>query len=87
MVRQQLERLEVTVGDVLDRTRLQVIRADELATRAMDRVEEATNVVSHAVTSPVRQVSAVLQGVAAGLGAFFGGRRRERNMQHDEMFI
>ena len=30
-------RVESTVNDMLDRARLQVIRADEMVTRAMDR--------------------------------------------------
>ena len=42
VVRGQLERIDATVSDVLDRTRLQVIRADELLNRTMDRIEETT---------------------------------------------
>ena len=87
LLRQQIERVDVTLNDLLDRTRLQVIRADELASRAIDRVEEATEAVSHGVSVPVRQVAGVFQGIAAGVGAFFGRRHRERSMQHDEMFI
>src|SRR5581483_8018880 len=34
--RSQLVRIDATLNDVLDRTRLQVIRADELATNTMD---------------------------------------------------
>src|SRR4051812_483027 len=40
--RSQLVRIDATLNDVLDRTRLQVIRADELATSTMDKIEETT---------------------------------------------
>src|SRR5438445_466880 len=51
IVRGQLERLDATVNDVLDRARLQVIRADEFLNRTMDRVEEATEAVHKTVVS------------------------------------
>ncbi len=87
-VRSQLERLDVTVNDIVDRTRLHVIRADELVTRTMDRVEETTDLVHHTVVSPVRQIAGVVQGLSAGLGALLGRRNRDRaGVPQDEMFI
>ncbi len=87
VLRKEVERLDVTMSDVLDRARLQVIRADELASQAMDKVEEASGAVAKGVAVPARQVSGVLQGISAGVAAFFGKRQRQRNMQRDEMFI
>lgn len=89
-VREQAERLNVTLNDIVDRTRLQVVRADELVSRTMDRVEETTEAVHHVVLSPVRQVSAMLTGLMAGIGEYVGGtkvRRQERAVPQDEMFI
>jgi len=89
-LKSQVERADLTVADMLDRTRLQIIRADELVSRAMDRVEETTELVQHSVISPVRQISAVIQGVTAGVGAFFGKRgrsEREGAEQDEELFI
>src|ERR1022692_3893707 len=40
LVKNQLARIDATLTDALDRTRLQVIRADELLNRTMDRSEE-----------------------------------------------
>ena len=40
LVKNQLARIDATLTDALDRTRLQVIRADELLNRTMDKVEE-----------------------------------------------
>ena len=86
--RNQMARLDATMSDLLDRARLQVIRADELVGRALDRVEETGDLVNKTVVSPVRQVSGLLQGLTAGLEFFFSGRRRSREgAVQDEMFI
>jgi hypothetical protein len=82
-----IERVETTVNDMLDRARLQVIRADEMVTRAMDQVEDTTEKVAHTVTSPVRHASGLVQGITAGLGAYFGQKRKRDGGPSDEMFI
>jgi hypothetical protein len=91
MARAQMERLDVTVSDIVDRTRLQVIRADELVTRTMDRVEETSDMVHKTVISPIRQLSGLMTGLGAGLEYFLGRRRRQRGdgvgVPQDELFI
>ena len=91
MARAQMERLDVTVSDVVDRTRLQVIRADELVSRTMDRVEETSDMVHKTVISPIRQLSGLVTGLSAGLEYFLGRRRRQRRdgvgVPQDELFI
>jgi len=90
MVKAQMKRLDATVGDVIDRTRLQVIRADELVNRTLDQVEDATEMVHDTVVSPVRQLSGLLKGLTAAV-EFLIGRRRGGgdgvNVPQDEMFI
>lgn len=80
-------RAEATLNDVLDRARLQVIRADEMMTRAMDSVEETTEKVAHSVTSPVKHASGFLQGLSTGVGTYFGQKRSRKTGPSDEMFI
>ncbi len=91
LVRNQLARFDATLNDVLDRTRLQVIRADELLSRTMDRVEETSDVVHKTVISPLRQVNGVMAAISTGVEVFLGRRRRSpRNgmgVPQDEMFI
>src|SRR5580698_10766836 len=90
LVRNQLGRIDATLTDALDRTRLQVIRADELLNRTMDRIEETSDAVHRTVISPVRQLSGVIQGLTAGLEFLLGGERRRRHdvsVPQDEMFI
>jgi hypothetical protein len=91
LIKTQLERLDATLTDVLDRTRLQVIRADELLSRTMDKVEETSEIVHKTVVSPLRQVSGVMNAIYTGIDVFLGSKRRgSKNgmgVPQDEMFI
>jgi hypothetical protein len=90
IVRGQVERLDATLTDIVDRSRLQVIRADELLGRTMDRIEETTEAVHRTVISPVRQLSGLMQGLTAGIEVLLGARRRrghDVSVPQDEMFI
>jgi hypothetical protein len=95
MLLDQVQRVDATVTNVVDRGRLQIIRADELLTRTLDRVEQTTDMVHNTVISPVRRLSGLMQGVTVGLEFLFGGRGRRngnsreerRPVPQDEMFI
>ncbi len=89
LIRAQMQRMDAVLNDILDRTRLQVIRADELVTRTIDRVENTTEIVHKTVVSPVRQISGLVQGVTTGLEFLIGGRRNRdgSRVAQDEMFI
>ncbi len=91
MVRGHVTRLDATVNDALDRTRLQVIRADELISRTLDKVEDTTEAVQNSVMSPVRQFSGIMHGLSTGLSFLLGARQRNGRenvgVPRDEMFI
>jgi hypothetical protein len=95
MLRAEVSRVDATVHDAMDRARLQVIRADELFSRTLDRVEQTSELVQKTVVSPVRQVSGLLQGITAGIEFLLGNRGRRnggsrdvrRPVPQDEMFI
>ena len=91
LVRGHMTRLDATLHDVLDRTRLQVIRTDELVTKTLDRVEDATDAVHGTVMTPVRQLSGIMHGISVGLGFLVGGKARNGRetvgVPRDEMFI
>jgi hypothetical protein len=91
LVRNQLARIDATLTDALDRTRLQVIRADELLNRTMDRVEETSEVVHKTVISPLRQVNGLMAALSTGFEVFLGQKRRQpkngAGVPQDEMFI
>jgi hypothetical protein len=95
VLRDQVQRVDATVKDAVDRGRLQIIRADELLSRTLDRVEQTTDMVHNTVISPVRQLSGLMQGITVALEFLFGGRGRRnggsreerRPVPQDEMFI
>jgi hypothetical protein len=91
LVKNQLARIDATLTDALDRTRLQVIRADELLNRTMDKVEETSEVVHKTVISPLRQVNGLMTAISTGVEVFLGQKRRQgkngMGVPQDEMFI
>jgi hypothetical protein len=91
LVRNQLARIDATLTDALDRTRLQVIRADELLNRTMDRVEETSEAVHKTVISPLRQVNGLMAAISTGFEVFLGQKKRHpkngAGVPQDEMFI
>jgi hypothetical protein len=91
-VRNQLARIDATLTDAMDRTRLQVIRADELLNRTMDKVEETSDAVHKTVLSPLRQVNGLIAALSTGFEFFLGQKRSQPKNgagvpQDDEMFI
>ncbi len=95
ILRSEVQRVDATVNDAVDRARLQIIRADELLSRTLDRVEQTSDMVHKTVVSPVKQFSGLVQGITTGLEFLFSGRRRRnggareerRPVPQDEMFI
>ncbi len=91
LVRNQLERIDATLTDALDQTRLQVIRADELLNRTMDKVEETSEIVHKTVVSPLRQVNGLMAAISTGVEVFLGQKRRHpkngAGVPQDERFI
>src|SRR4051812_8836476 len=93
-IKTQVNRMDATFSDAVDRTRLQVIRVDELVSRTIDKVEETTEMVQHTVLTPMKQLTGVIQGLSVGVGAFLN-RRRKAAMESaqsgrtddEEMFI
>ncbi|HLH09686.1 MAG TPA: hypothetical protein VKW78_20775 [Terriglobales bacterium] len=87
-IREQVQKLDSTVSDIVDRARVQAIRADELVSRTLDRVENTTEVVTHTVISPVRSIAGIVSAVGTGLGVFFRRSHAHGNgTQNEEMFI
>ena len=85
--RAEIERVEATLNDLVDRFRLQVIRVDEMVTHTLDRVEETSEKVQESVKAPVRQVSGIAQAISVGVATYFRSHKRGRNGGPDEMFI
>jgi outer membrane murein-binding lipoprotein Lpp len=70
--------------------RAQAANAGELAERTMQRVDHAAGTVHNAVTAPLRQLSALVEGLMAGITEFAGIRRVRRSTKAvptEDMFI
>ncbi len=90
MVRAQAGKIDAALTEIVDVARTQAANAGELAERTMQRVDHAAGKVHNAVTSPLRQLSALVEGLMAGVTEFAGIRRVRRSTKAvptDEMFI
>ena len=96
-LRSGADRLDSTFSDAMDRTRRQVIRADNMVSRTMDHVEETTEILHEGVLAPVQRVAGLVQGLTVGIDTFFKLTRKSPRRQHapvtspssndEEMFI
>lgn len=88
--RRQMEKLDRLTDEMADRLRLQIIRTDELLSKALESLEEAGTTVKESVVGPVREAAAVVQGVKAAID-FLTARRgrapRRPERVDEELFI
>ena len=89
VARTQAHKVDRVFSEAVDRLRLQIIRADQLLTGALEHIEDAGTQVRKTVLGPVQQAAAIIQGVKAGIEVFRGGKRSpERPREQDEeLFI
>lgn len=64
------------VDELMKKAEVQVDRVNEMVTGTLDTIAYATSTVQRAVSTPMRQVGAVLSGLRAGLDVL---RSKERN--------
>jgi hypothetical protein len=88
LVRSQAGKIDETVTEIAGIARIQADNLDVLATRTLQRADVVAEALQSVLLSPVRHVTALMEGVAAGLGEFMGGRkvRRAKSAPSDEMF-
>ncbi len=89
-VRAQAQRLDMAVSDVVDRTRLQIIRVDEMLSRTLNTIDKTTAVVQHVTVAPITKVTGMLQGLSAAIGFYLNRRGRphsDASRSEEELFI
>jgi hypothetical protein len=67
LARGQAQRVDRVVTDALDRLRVQILRADQILTGALEVIDEAGSAVRKKLWEPVHKATAVLRGLQAGL--------------------
>jgi hypothetical protein len=91
IARGQAQKVDRVVTEALERLRIQVIRADQILTGALEVVDEAGTKFRNTLWGPIRQASAVMKGIKVGLDML---RRQQTNKpesdpvsQDEELFI
>jgi len=89
LVRAQAGKIDEAVTEIVGIALTQAGNVDVLATRTLQRADVVAEAMQHVVMSPMRRVSALMEGVAAGVGKFVGGRKdpSAKPGPTDEMFI
>ncbi|HET7840993.1 MAG TPA: hypothetical protein VFM21_05280 [Terriglobia bacterium] len=90
ILRDRAGHVDTTVAELVDRSRMQIIRVDQMISNLIEKIETTTDEVQINVLKPVWEVAAVVKGVRTGLDFFFA-RGRSRNApeatQDEQMFI
>lgn len=74
-LRTQSQHVNTTLDDLLNKAEGQAERVDEMVTATLNSIAHATSTMQRVVSTPVRQVGAVLSGLRAGLDVL---RQKER---------
>ncbi len=90
LARAQTEKIDRVFTEAVDRLRMQVLRADQILTGALEEIEDAGTELKRNVLRPVRQATAFVRGIKVGLDFLRGQRHspeRAREQQDEELFI
>jgi methyl-accepting chemotaxis protein len=90
VLRDRTHNVDALMDDLVDKTRLQVIRADQVITDVLGKVEKTSSALQESILAPVQEVSAVIKGVRSGLDFLFTKRRTpgaSEVPQDEQMFI
>jgi ABC-type transporter Mla subunit MlaD len=89
-LRDRSTHVDTVVEDLVEKSRLQIIRADQLMSSLAEKVEATTEKVQETVLTPLNEISAVVKGVQSGLEFLFSRRRPAGAgdaTQDEQMFI
>ena len=91
LARGQAQKIDRVFTDTIERLQIQVIRADQILTGAVEVVDEAGSKFRSTLWGPIRQASAVMKGIKVGLDML---RRQQGGVvesdiasQDEELFI
>ena len=90
ILRDRTANADQVAAELLEKSRLQIIRMDRMVTDLVEKVESTAGAVQKGVLGPIQEVSAVVKGVRSGLEFLFT-RRRVTNVseatQDEQLFI
>jgi len=91
VARSQAQNVDRIFTDAVERLRIQIVKADQILTGALEVIEEAGSTFRSKLWQPFNQASAVLKGVKPGID-FIRGQRQPRPesdamARDEELFI
>jgi methyl-accepting chemotaxis protein len=84
-VRDETRHIHDAVDEVVDRSKAQAARVDEMVSGTLDSVTHATRTLQDGIAAPIRQLHGVLNGVRAGLDVLRG--RDHVHPSDPDMFV
>lgn len=91
IARRQAVKVDRVFNDAVERLRIQVLRADQILTGALETIEDTGTMFRRTLLGPVQKASAFVRGLQAGIEVLRSGRRREgdpaRETVDEELFI
>lgn len=90
ILRDRTSHVDTVVADLVDKSRLQIIRLDQMVSAIVAKAESTADVVQRNVMAPIQEVSAVIKGLRSGLEFLFSGRRVSnvsQATQDEQLFI
>jgi hypothetical protein len=92
LARGQAQKMDRIFTETIERLRIQVIRADQILTGALEVVDEAGTKFRNTLWGPIRQASAVMKGIKVGLDILRNQQTRRPESeasaeQDEELFI
>jgi hypothetical protein len=66
-VRDQVQHVDATVGDVVDKSKNQAARVDDMVSAVLDGVTHAGETIKTGVRIPIRQIAGIFAGIAAAV--------------------
>jgi hypothetical protein len=90
ILRERAADADQVAAELLEKSRLQIVRVDHMVNDLVARVESTADTVQKGVLGPIQEMSAVVKGVRSGLEFLFT-RRRVTNVseatQDEQLFI
>lgn len=76
LARSQALKVDRVLTETIDRMRLQLLHMDQLLTGLLETVEETGSTVRRTLSGPIKQASAIIQGIKIGLDVLRSRRSR-----------
>jgi hypothetical protein len=90
VLRDRTGQVDRVVAELVERSRLQIIRADQMISDLAEKVGSTAQAVERQVMVPIQEAAAVIKGVRSGLEFLLSRRRAPRAAeatQDEQMFI